>query len=105
MDIHLYGYIKKKFVPNAKLGEATVIKMNEIENETFSDLLVRIKVDYKEIGDCFVNGKLAHQNTIIPKNARIGIFSMGMCLLDGGQHIKGHGYVLKSPPNKLNNWN
>ena len=105
LNIHIYGFLKKKFDINAKLSEATILQVDSKKNETFADFLKRMKIDKSEIGDCFVNGKIANDNTLIPKDARIGLFSTGMCLLDGGQHIKGHGFVTKPSPVPLNTWN
>ena len=104
LNVHIYGFLKKKFVPDAKLSESTIINFDFIANETFSDFLKRINVDELQIGDCFINGKIADKSKIIPKDARIGLFSFGMCLLDGGQHIKGHGFITKSPPVNINTW-
>lgn len=104
LNVHLYGFIKKKFVREAKLSESTVIKIDFIENESFSEFLTRLNINESEIGDCFINGYIANKEQIIPENARIGLFSFGMCLLDGGQHIKGHGFVTKPAPVKINTW-
>ena len=97
IEIHLYGIFRKKFKPNASFAEDTVITVPNEENERFRDLLNRLGLNSKECGDCFINGKLAYQDTIIPKDARIGLFPFGMHLLDGGQHIKGHGFVTTDP--------
>ncbi|MHA1984042.1 MAG: hypothetical protein ACW967_06785 [Candidatus Hodarchaeales archaeon] len=104
IKIHIYGFLKRKFYPDALLTGDTIIKINYIPNETFSQLLDRLDVKQDEIGDCFVNGKIAKNSTLILDNSRIGLFSFGMRLLDGGQHIKGHGFVTKPSPTKLNTW-
>ncbi|MFX1516260.1 MAG: hypothetical protein ACFFC6_08125 [Promethearchaeota archaeon] len=101
LEIHLYGVFRKKFKPNASYAEDTVITLPDVKNERFQDLLERLGLIMKACGDCFVNGKLAYQDTLIPKNARIGLFPYGMHLLDGGQHIKGHGFVTTNPFNDL----
>ena len=97
LEIHLYGILMKKFKPNASFAEDTVITLPNEKNERFRDLLKRLGLSIKECGDCFINGKLAYQDTVIPKNARVGLFPFGMHLLDGGQHIKGHGFVTTNP--------
>ena len=101
LEIHLYGIFRKRFKPNASFAEDTVISLPNEKNEQFRDLLKRLGLSPEECGDCFINGKLAYQDTIIPTNARIGLFPYGMHLLDGGQHIKGHGFVTTNPFNDL----
>ena len=105
IHVYLYGFLKKKFDSNAKLSESTMIEFENKTNESFEDFLKRINVSKSELGDCFINGKVAQYNNIIPQDARIGLFGLGMCLLDGGQHIKGHGYVTKPAPVPINTWN
>ena len=105
ISIHLYGFIKKKFNPQAKMAENTIVTLDFVPNEQFSTLLQRLKLDQEELGDCFVNSKVANEKTLIPDNARIALFSKGMRLLCGGQHIKGHGFVTKPSPVPLNTWN
>jgi hypothetical protein len=101
LEIHLYGIFRKKFKPNASYAEDIVITFPNKKNEKFQDFLKRLGLSSKECGDCFINGNLAYQDTIIPENARIGLFPFGMHLLDGGQHIKGHGFVTTNPFNDL----
>ncbi|MHA2040202.1 MAG: hypothetical protein ACXAC7_18415 [Candidatus Hodarchaeales archaeon] len=102
INIHIYGILKKKFNKNARMAENTIIKVPHKSNETFSELLNRLNVDKKELGDCFINGKLAFDHSDIPDESRVALFSFGMHLIDGGQHIKGHGYITKPPPKKIN---
>ena len=105
LSVYVYGFLKKRFDANAKLSESTIISIEHKEHETFAELLKRMNIDETELGDCFVNSKIAEKDKLIPKDARIGLFSFGMRLLDGGQHIKGHGYVTKDIPVKINTWN
>lgn len=100
--IHVYGFIKKKFDPNAKMSENTIVEKNYIPDETFDSLLNRLDIVADDIGDCFINSVIANDKTIIPDKARIALFSSGMRLLCGGQHLKGHGFVEKKKPEKLN---
>ena len=66
LEIHLYGIFRKKFKPNASYAEDTVITLPNVKNERFRDLLERLGLNPKECGDCFINGKLAFQDTFIP---------------------------------------
>ncbi|MFX1285522.1 MAG: hypothetical protein ACFFB5_17925 [Promethearchaeota archaeon] len=97
LEIYVYGIFKKKFKPDASLAEDTVITLPNKKNECFQDFLIRLGLTLNECGDCFINGKLAFRDTVIPKNARIGLFPVGMHLIDGGQYIKGHGFVTTNP--------
>ena len=102
ISIHVYGFIKKKFNPQAKMAENTVVTLDFVPNEHFSTLLQRLKLDENELGDCFVNSTVANEKTLIPDNARIALFGKGMRLLCGGQHLKGHGFIDKKPTTKIN---
>ena len=102
LSIHVYGFLKKKFNPQAKMSENTVIKVDYITNETLGSLLRRLQIEKEELGECFINNKVANENTIIPDDARVAIFCTGMNLLCGGQHLKGHGYISEKPIKKTN---
>ncbi len=97
LEVHLYGIIKKRFKSTASFAEDTIITLPNKENEQFQEFLTRLSLKMKECGDCFINGKLAFKDTIVPKNARIGLFPLGMHLIDGGQYLKGHGFVTTNP--------
>ena len=100
IEIHLYGILKKKLDPNASFAEDTILSIPHVKKETFSDLLKRLDFKPTECGDCFINGKVANEKTIIPEDARVGLFPLGMHLLCGGQHLKGHGFISKQPQKK-----
>ena len=100
IEIHIYGTLKKKIDPNASFAEDTVLHLPSIENERFIQLLERLDIQLNECGEIFCNGTVATGNTLVPNGARIGIFSTGMHLLCGGQHLKGHGFITKSPTKK-----
>ncbi len=100
LEIHIYGHLKKKFDPSARLSEQTIVRIPSIKGERFLEVIARIDLTVDECGDCFVNGKVATAETLVPESARVALFPLGMHLLDGGQHLKGHGYVTKTPPKK-----
>ncbi|UCG01114.1 MAG: hypothetical protein JSW11_16040 [Candidatus Heimdallarchaeota archaeon] len=100
LEIHLYGTLKKKFDSNASFAEDTIINLPYVENERILQLLERLDIQLRECGEIFCNGIVATENTLIPEGARIGVFSTGMHLLCGGQHLKGHGFITKSPTQK-----
>ena len=97
LEIHFYGSLKNKIDPNASMAENTIKNLNYIEDETFLELLNRLNIEPEECGDCFINGKVTPFNIKIPKpqeqNTRIALFPLGMHLLCGGQHLKGHGFI------------
>jgi len=94
LEIHIYGPIKRLFVPEASLAEDTIISRHFLPNEIFNQLLERLNLKIEQCGDCFINGRLAKQTDIIPKGARIGIFPKGMNLIDGGLYLKNNGFIL-----------
>lgn len=100
IEIHLYGTLKKKIDPNASFAEDTIIYLPSVENERVLQLLERLNIPFAECGEIFCNGLVATEDTLIPDGARIGVFSTGMHLLCGGQHLKGHGFITKKPTQK-----
>ncbi|MFW9904844.1 MAG: hypothetical protein ACFFFH_10970 [Candidatus Thorarchaeota archaeon] len=100
LEIHLYGTLKKRIDPNASFAEDTILSIAFVENERLKQLLERLHIPLEECGEIFCNGLVATEDTVIPEGARIGVFSTGMHLLCGGQHLKGHGFIMKKPTQK-----
>ena len=100
LEIHLYGTLKKRIKPDASFAEDTILSIAFVENEQINQLLERLDIPLEECGEIFCNGLVASEDTIIPEGARIGVFSTGMHLLCGGQHLKGHGFITKKPTQK-----
>jgi len=100
IDVHIYGFLKKKFDANASLAGTMIIKHKHRTGLLLHELLVELKLSQEECGDCFIDGKVVKkdENPIIKDNSRVAIFSEGMYLLCGGQHLKGHGFITKSAP-------
>lgn len=95
--LHLYGFLKKKFNPEAKLSEQTVVSITFKSNESFAELMKRIEIDINDLGDCFINGFVVlDRSQIIPDEARIGLFSQGMLLHEGGEFLKNRLYEEKN---------
>ena len=89
INVHIYGFLAKKFDLNAKLSVPTVVKLEHLPNESFNGLLHRLNINYDELGDCFINGIVVlNGDTKIPDNARVGVFGLGMLLHEGGQYLK-----------------
>lgn len=94
LDIHLYGKFRQLAEKKGATDNSTLSVEYEPE-ESFVDLLKRIGIDPNEIGEIFVNHKVVELDHEIEDDSRIAIFPMGMHLLCGGQHLKGHGYITK----------
>ncbi len=89
LNIHVFGFLKKKFDHNAKLSEQTIVKLDFKSNESFLDLLKRVNIEPNELGDCFINGSVVMTgNEIIPDESRISLFGVGMLLHEGGEYLK-----------------
>ena len=100
IDVHIYGFLKKKFDEDASLGDDMIIKLEHREGLHLQELFKDLELSQEECGDCFVNGKVVKrdENPLINDSSRVAIFSEGMYLLCGGQHLKGHGFITRSAP-------
>ena len=58
IDVHLYGHLRK-IVPGSKANEDTILLIESEEGESFQDLVERLGFEISNIGDCFINGRLA----------------------------------------------
>jgi hypothetical protein len=89
VNVYVFGPLKYQFNPEAKLSEETVIKLPFVFNETLEQLLKRLKLSNTDYGECFINHTIVNNTSdLIPKNARVAIFSHGMLLIDGGLYLK-----------------
>ncbi len=104
IDIHVYGFLRKKFDPDASLTGEMKKQIEFFKGITLLDALKKIDIKPEEFGECFINGNCVNteDNPLIVDGSRIGIFSEGMYLLCGGQHLKGHGFITKPSPKKYN---
>jgi hypothetical protein len=94
IEIHLYGNLRA-LVSGSNASEDTQLKVEYIPDETFAQLVIRLGLEPKDLGDCFINGNLAKYEQVMADNDRVGLFPFNMVLLCGGQHLKGHGYTKK----------
>lgn len=92
IEIYLYGCLRK-MVENSRVTEDTKLEVEYILGETFIELVRRLGLEKKDLGDCFRNGKLVKDAEVLEDGDRIGLFPFNMVLLCGGQHLKGHGYT------------
>ncbi|MFX0090139.1 MAG: hypothetical protein ACFFBD_00130 [Candidatus Hodarchaeota archaeon] len=104
LEIHLYG-IFRKIAENSAPTDNSVVVMPWIEGETIIELVKRLGLSVDDLGEVFLNHTPVNpEDSIIPDNARIGLFPLGMHLLCGGQHMKGHGFITTRRRN-LDYWN
>lgn len=95
LDIHLFGKFRK-LAKNSAVTDDSKLEIEFHEGETIEELLNRLTIPIEEIGEIFVNHTTHEIDFVIPHdNSRIAIFPLGMHLLCGGQHLKGHGYITK----------
>ncbi|NHI90289.1 MAG: MoaD/ThiS family protein [Candidatus Thorarchaeota archaeon] len=87
IDVHLYGHLRK-MVPDSKANEDTILLIEFEEGESFQELVERLGLEISNIGDCFINGRLAHHSDIVKNGDRIGLFPYNMRLIDGGMELK-----------------
>jgi len=95
LDIHLFGKFRK-FSENSNPTDNSTLQFKYNEGESVEELLIKIGIDPKNVGELMVNFAVAELETVIPRDgSRISIFPTGMVLLCGGSHLKGHGNVTK----------
>jgi len=94
IEIHLYGCLRE-LVDGSIASEDTLLHLEAKENESFLQLIERLGLTKKDLGDCFLNGTLVKPDDVISDGDRLGLFPFNMVLLCGGQHLKGHGYTKK----------
>jgi len=85
--VHLYGHFRK-MVPGSKADEDTILRVEPKSDETFHEFICRLGLDDSRIGDCFINGRLAHNSDIVKDYDRIGLVLYNMKLIDGGMGLK-----------------
>ncbi len=89
LEIHIFGPLKKRFFPEEKFSNDSVLELPYIQDENFEGLIKRLQISRSNCGEIFVNHVIVtNWKTQIPDDARIGIFSQGMDLIDGGLYIK-----------------
>ncbi|MHA1974450.1 MAG: hypothetical protein ACTSW1_15740 [Candidatus Hodarchaeales archaeon] len=102
LQVYFFGALKKRFFPGISVTENVPLKIEFIPDETISELLTRLNITQDEIGECFVNHTVVETfDEILDDESRVAIFSKGMYLIDGGMFIRGHAYIQRKPPIKI----
>ena len=95
LDIRLFGQFRE-FAENSKPTDNSILNLPFQENESIEDLLIRIGIDPPDIGEILVNFNPVELDNVIPHDkSRISIFPLGMHLLCGASHLKGHNFIMK----------
>ena len=107
INVHIYGFLKKKFNPDASLAKDMIIPVDFHSELSLLKLLEKLQISLDECGDCFIDGTVVNisTNPLLTDNSRVAIFSEGMYLLCGGQHLKGHGFITKKAPKEYDYFN
>ena len=103
LEVRFFGKLRR-FADDPSPDTDSIRKIREKENESLQDLIKRIGIKNDDLGELFINGKVASLDDPVPPDARVGIFPRGMHLLCGGQHLKGHGNISKSPDHSPDYW-
>ena len=64
IEIHLYGKLRS-LVPESNVCEDTVMMLDFLANETFAQFVQRLGLERHDLGDCFINGKLAKNDYVL----------------------------------------
>ncbi len=75
-------------MPGSGSSDETAIQIESQEDEAFHELVTRLRLDSSDLGDCFINGRLAHPSDEVKDGDRIGLFPFNMRLIDGGMELK-----------------
>ena len=86
LRVHLYGLLRR-LVDGSRPDEDTVLNLEAKENESFGQLVDRLGLGHVDIGDCFINGRLASESSPVKDGNRIGLFPFNMRLIDGGMEL------------------
>jgi hypothetical protein len=87
IEVRLYGVLRE-IVPNSSASEDTILHIEALEDEKFHHFVQRLGLKTTDIGDCFINGKLALPDDRVQFGNRIGLFPYNMRLIDGGMELK-----------------
>ncbi|TFF67930.1 hypothetical protein EU520_01095 [Candidatus Thorarchaeota archaeon] len=87
--IHLYGRLRN-LVPGSNAHEETVLEHEGVKGHTLRSLLEELGLSTGDVGDCFLNGRLAVLSDVVSDGDRVGLFPFNMRLIDGGMHLKHH---------------
>ena len=92
LDVRLYGEFRR-LTEHANATDISKLDIPYIEGETIDELLSRVGIEPDRTGEMLINFSVAEFHTVIPRDSsRVAIFPVGMVLLCGASHLKGHSY-------------
>jgi len=87
IETRLYGKFRS-LVSNSCATEETILMCDYKQGETFEMFVKRLSLDLDDMGNCFINGKLANNFTTISDGDRVALFPIGMQFFANVSHIQ-----------------
>lgn len=87
IETRLYGKFRS-LVPNSRPTEDTILMCEYKENESFKMFVERLYLEVGDMGNCFINGKLANNFTTLSDGDRVALFPIGMQFFANISHIQ-----------------
>ena len=87
IETRLYGKFRS-LVPDSCATEETILLCDYKEEETFEMFVKRLNLDVNDMGNCFINGKVANNYTILSDGDRVALFPLGMQYFASVNHIQ-----------------
>ena len=77
IETRLFGKYRS-LVPNSCATEDTILMCDYKEGESFEMFVKRLNLDITDMGNCFINGKLANNYSTLSDGDRVALFPIGM---------------------------
>lgn len=87
IETRLYGKYRS-LVPNSCATEDTILMCDYKEGESFGMFVKRLNLDINDMGNCFINGKLANNFSTLSDGDRVALFPIGMQYFANVSHIQ-----------------
>jgi len=87
IETRLYGKFRY-LVPGSRATEDTILMLDYEEGESLEMFVERLHLDIDDMGNCFVNGKLANNFTTLSDSDRVALFPIGMQFFAKVSHIQ-----------------
>jgi len=80
IEVRLFGKLRR-FAGDTGVGGDSLLRMPQKQGDAVSDVLERAGIPRPEVGNVFVNGRLAELTRSVADGDRIGVFPRDMSLL------------------------
>ena len=77
IETRLFGKYRS-LVPNSCATEDTILICDYKEGESFEMFVKRLNLDITDMGNCFINGKLANNYSTLSDGDRVALFPIGI---------------------------